>query len=142
MELLIEEAVEVTSAARVFDAGDHRFVGASNMLAEVLEATGLPSDTPRAVVVRSILESIVAGVVRVIDDLGRVTGKRPDRAILVGGAARNPLIEQMLAEMAGLDVTVGSAEATALGNAIVQGVALGAFADIDEGRSWLVSGTA
>ncbi len=142
IELLIEEAGSATDPVPTFDASDHRFVGASDMLAEVLDAAGLTREAPRSVVVRSILESIVAGVVRVIGDLEQVTGRRPERAILVGGAARIPLVEHLLAERAGLDVIVGSAEATALGNAIVQGVALGAFADVEEGRKWLVPETA
>jgi hypothetical protein len=37
-------------------------------------------------------------------------------------------------------VTVGSPEATALGNAVVQGLALGRFQSLQDARGWLAAG--
>ena len=45
------------------------------------------------------------------------------------------LLRQRLSETTGLLVRTGSAEAAALGNAIVQGIAIGEFETVDEGRS-------
>lgn len=139
IDLLVAEAETATREVPTFDAGDHRFVGAHDMLSEVLNATGLTSDTPRSVVARSVIESIVAGVVRVIDDLESLTDKRPTRAFLVGGGSRIPIVKELLSERAGVDVVVGSPEATALGNAIAQGIALRVIDSIEDGRSWLES---
>jgi sugar (pentulose or hexulose) kinase len=107
------------------------------MLAEVTDAAGLPDGAARPLIVRTIIESIVAGVVRVIRELGEVTGQAPEQALLVGGGSRIPLVGQLLARHSGLDVVIGSPEATALGNAIVQGINSGAFTDLGEARRWL-----
>ena len=55
--------------------------------------------------------------------------------ILIGGAARMSLLTRRLTELTGRPMRVGAAEAAALGNAIVQGVALQVFGGIDEGRA-------
>ena len=137
IEDLIGEASNVEGQVPIFDASDHRFVSATDMLAEVTDAAGIPDGAERPLVVRSIIESIVAGVVRVIRELGEVTGQAPDQALLVGGGSRIPLVGQLLARHSGLDVVIGSSEATALGNAIVQGITSGAFTDLGEARRWL-----
>jgi rhamnulokinase len=137
---LISEAEDVTTPVPTFDAFDHRFVSPSDMLSEVTDAAGLPADAPRPLVVRSVLESIVAGVVRVVGEIETTAGAIPRRLALVGGASRMPLLAELLAEKSGIDVIIGSAEATALGNAIVQGMALGHFGDLSEARAWLTTG--
>ncbi|HZJ11020.1 MAG TPA: FGGY-family carbohydrate kinase, partial [Trueperaceae bacterium] len=136
MATLMGEAAAVDVAVPVFDAADHRFVSTTDMVAEVCAATGLPADAPRAVMARSIIESIVAGVVRVIRQLELVTGERAERVVLVGGGSRIPLVADLLAELSGHPVVVGSSEATALGNAVVQGLALGVF-DRSQSQAWL-----
>lgn len=137
IEDLIEEASSVNTEVPVFDASDHRFVATTDMLAEVVDAAGFNDTTPRAVIVRSIISSIVAGVNRVIAEIGEVTGHPPEQAVLVGGGSRIPLVAELIAARSGLEVVVGSSEATALGNAIVQGISIGAFADLSSARDWL-----
>lgn len=139
VEDLIHEASAVTDSVPTFDASDLRFVSTSDMLLEVMEASGLPAQAPRAVIVRTIIESIVLGVVSVISEIEEVTGQRAEQALLVGGGSRIPLVGDLLAKHSGLEVVVGSPEATALGNAIVQGTAMGAFDDITQARRWLAS---
>ena len=134
---LVAEAAAVTGPVPRFDAADHRFVSPTDMLDEVLAATALGSATPRAVVVRSVLESIVDGVARVIDELERVCREPMGRIVLVGGGARSELFVALLARRTGREVVVGSAEATAIGNAVVQGIALGRFADRADAGRWL-----
>ena len=53
------------------------------------------------------------------------------------GAARSALLREMLTARSGRSVRSGPAEATALGNALTQGIALGVFADQEEARSSL-----
>jgi len=55
---------------------------------------------------------------------------------VVGGGAASQLVCERLAAHAGMPVVAGPTEATALGNALVQGVALGRFDDLSEGRRW------
>lgn len=142
IETLIAEAAHVDGAVPRFDASDHRFVSPDDMLAEVTQAAGLEPDAPQAVIVRSVLESIVDGVVSVVDEIEAAVGAKPRRLSLVGGGSRIPLLAEMLAVRSGLDVVVGSPEATALGNAIVQGIAIGHFDDLAQARDWLAIGSA
>lgn len=137
IEELIAEAEQVDGPVPTFDASDHRFVSTGDMVSEVLDASGLPEDVSRSVVSRSVIESIVEGVVAVVIEIREVTGIEPANLALVGGGARIPLVAHLLEEKSGLDVIVGSPEATALGNGIVQGIALGRFEDLREARQWL-----
>jgi len=134
---LIRLASAVDDEVPVFDAGDHGLVGAKDIVGEIAQATGLTADSPRAVIVRSVIESIVGGVVQVIDEVAKVTGQHPERIHLVGGGSRIPLLGEVLRNRSGLAVIAGSPEATALGNAVVQGVARGMFASAEQARAWL-----
>ena len=137
MERLIEEAALVGPGGPTFDAGDHRFINPADMEGEIREATGLSVDTPRGVIVRSVLDSIVDGIARVIDELTSITKTPMTQVAVVGGGARVPFLQELLAARTGLTVVKGSPEATALGNAVVQGIALGRFDGIEDARGWL-----
>jgi sugar (pentulose or hexulose) kinase len=56
---------------------------------------------------------------------------------LVGGGARNPLLCQATAARVGVPVLAGPVEATALGNLLVQAIAVGELPDIAAGRRLL-----
>ena len=111
---------------------DPRFLHPDQMLAEVTAAAGLPADAPAPVVVRCIVDSWAAGVAAVADRLGAV-----DEVFVFGGGSQSTFFRQRLAEVAGLPVRPGPVEATALGNAIVQGVGLGVFSGLADGRAKL-----
>ncbi|MDH3300741.1 MAG: FGGY-family carbohydrate kinase [Acidimicrobiia bacterium] len=142
VERLFAEASGVAVAdAPLFDARDERFVSPDDMEAEIREATGLGPGAERAVVVRSIVESMAAGVAAVVDELRALGVVPPRRLAVTGGGARAELLCQALERHCGLPVLVGSTEATALGNAVAQGVALGHFADPADGRDWIAHAT-
>ena len=136
MEELMEEAASVERGP-IFDAGDHRFVNPNDMEQQIRDATGLSGDTPRGVIVRSVLDSIVEGIARVVDELVSITAMPMTRMAVVGGGARVPLLHELLGIRTGLRIVRGSPEATALGNAVAQGIALGRFDGIDDARGWL-----
>jgi rhamnulokinase len=140
IEILLEEAASLEDPVPTFDAGDHRFVSPADMVQEVQEAADLPPGTPRSVIARSVIESIVTGIGVVVDELTEITDDRPARIAVVGGGARVPLLHELLRRGTGLPVVRGSQEATALGNAIVQGLAIGAFQGLDQARNWLGAG--
>ena len=84
---------------------------------------------------RSVVESVAVAVGRAVSDL---RGFGPvERLAVVGGGGASAFVRERLAEHAGAPIVLGSTEATAFGNAIVQGIALGRFAGLDEGRAWL-----
>ena len=137
---LVTAAAEVARSTRVVDATDERFLAPSDMEAEIRTAAGLGAAASRADVVRCILESIAAGAARVIEELSAITGTPVDEILVVGGGARIGLMNELFGRHSGLPVIGGSSEATALGNAVVQGIALGRFENLDDARQWLAVG--
>jgi sugar (pentulose or hexulose) kinase len=110
------------------------------MVGEVEAAADLSPGSPREVVTRSVIESIVAGISGVVDELRSIHGVVTERVAVVGGGARVPLLHELLSRRTGLPVVRGSQEATALGNALVQGLAIGAFDDLGLARDWVGTG--
>jgi rhamnulokinase len=137
IELLLEEAASVSHSVPTFDAGDDRFVTAMDMEQEVRVAADLATDAPRSVIVRTVLESIVEGIANVVDTLSALTGDAMSQIAVVGGGARVNLLHDLLRTRTGLPVVKGSPEATALGNAVAQGIAIGRFEGPSEARNWL-----
>jgi rhamnulokinase len=113
------------------DVTEPRFLHPDDMLAEVTDAAGLPYDAPPPVVVRCIVESLAVSTVRVIDEMGGTPG------IHVFGGGGSSLYRSRLAARAGVPVEAGPVEATALGNALVQGIALGLYPDLAAARATL-----
>jgi rhamnulokinase len=121
----------------VVDVADPRFLHPDDMLTEVTAAAGRPRDCPPAVVARVIVDSMAEGMARVIGQLAAVTGEAVSDVYVFGGGSRSALHRRTLAERTGLVVRAGPVEATALGNALVQGIALGVYADLDAARASL-----
>src|SRR6202011_6176458 len=96
--------------------------------------TGQPEPVEPGAIVRCILESLALKHAQTIDVLASVTGASPREIHVVGGGARNELLCRWTADAAGLPVLAGPEEATLLGNLLVQAMALGEIASIEEGR--------
>lgn len=89
----------------------------------------------RGAVVRSILESLVIRLAQRAREIEDVLGRPRPVLHVVGGATRIPMLMQWLADATGKTLVAGPIEATALGNALVQWRALGAVADLADGRA-------
>jgi rhamnulokinase len=133
VEELLALAAGVEGDVPLVDVDDDNLRAPDDMLAAYTTMAQLPYDAAPGVVTRSIMESIA---VRTAEVLIELRGKADfDDVILFGGAARISLLVRRLEELTGNPVRVGSAEAAALGNAIVQGVALGVFGSLTEGQT-------
>ncbi len=128
-------AAAVDPPDALLDVADPRFLHPADMLAEVTDALGLPGDAPPPVVVRGIVESQAAGTAAVLDRVGT-----DGPVAVVGGGVRSSLYLCLLSECSGRRVVAGPVEATALGNALVQGVALGVYSDLADARAPLAGG--
>jgi rhamnulokinase len=135
LEPLLAAAERAGGRWPVVDATDERFLAPDHMPAEVRRAAGLPDDVDRAVIIRCVLASLAAATARVVDELESFLDCPVRRIHVMGGGARNTLLNRLIAEAAGRPVTVGATEATALGNALVQGIAIGAYADLPSARA-------
>ena len=70
----------------------------------------------------------------VLSDLEQLTGGEVETIHVVGGGTQNQLLCQMTADACNRQVVAGPIEATAIGNIVVQMVAQGAVASVQEGR--------
>ncbi len=132
VEELLDAAAAVREPVPLIDVNQPELLAPDDMAATLCGMAGLPDDVERGVIVKLILDSIADGVARIVDDLDPV-----DDITIFGGASRSALLLEALANRSGRPVRTGPAEATALGNALTQGVALGAFANQEEARASL-----
>jgi rhamnulokinase len=125
----VESLVALAAKARggvVVNTDDQRLFATANIPKAIAGLAELEPDD-RGAIVRCILESIAAATAGVIDQVGHVTGTPVTEIDLLGGGAQIPLLVSLIGEATRLPCTVGSPEATALGNARVQ------FASADTG---------
>jgi rhamnulokinase len=112
----------------VVDADDPVFLPPGDMPARIcswLAARDLPAPSDPAQLVRCILDSLALAYRRALLDAQSLSGQHADVVHIVGGGSRNDLLCQLTADATGLPVVAGPAEATALGNVLVQARALG-----------------
>ena len=103
-------------------------------IAQYCGSTDQPSPSDQAGYVQTIFESLALKYRYVLECLGQLTGKRYRTIRVVGGGARNSILNQYLADATGCRVLAGPVEATALGNVVMQMVASGAVDSISQGR--------
>jgi rhamnulokinase len=113
----------------VVDADDPVFLPPGDMPARIcswLCARDLPAPDTPAQLVRCILDSLALAYRRALLAAQSLSGRHADVIHIVGGGSRNDLLCQLTADATGLPVVAGPAEATALGNVLVQARAIGA----------------
>ena len=94
--------------------------------------TGQPAPIAPASYARAIMESLAFKYRTVLESLEEITGHRFDEIRVVGGGARNRLLNQFTADATGRTVVAGPVEATALGNVAMQMLATGAVSSLAE----------
>jgi rhamnulokinase len=96
--------------------------------------TGQPEPADVGAIARCVLESLALKHAESVDELAALTGREIDEIYVVGGGAKNEPLCRWTANAAGRAVLAGPAEATLLGNLLVQAMALGEIASLDEAR--------
>jgi len=89
--------------------------------------------------VRAILRGLAAAYRETMDDLATAIGRAPAGIVIGGGGVKNHLLCEFTREACGIETDVGTSEATALGNALVQAVATGEIGVDDLRRVSLAS---
>jgi rhamnulokinase len=97
--------------------------------------TGQAAPQTPADFVQVIFESLALMYRSVLESLETLTGNQFEEIRVVGGGARNKLLNQFTADATGIRVVAGPVEATALGNMAMQMVATGAVGSIAEARA-------
>jgi rhamnulokinase len=85
-------------------------------------------------VIRTALESLAMRYRMVLGMLEELLGSRIGTIHIVGGGTQNKLLNQMAADACNRRVVAGPVEATAIGNVMMQAVALGEVGSIAEAR--------
>jgi len=104
-------------------------------IGELCTRSGNAAPTGFGGVVRCVLESLACKYRLVIEQAEQLTGRRAETIHVVGGGARNELLCRLTATISGRSVAAGPAEATALGNVMVQAMADGQVASLAEIRA-------
>jgi rhamnulokinase len=134
-DALLAEAEAEDTGDLYIDLNDQRFAHRGQMLEKVeayCREHGLPVPESRGALVRALMESLAENQCRALRELEAVLGQTFDVVHIVGGGSRNDLLCRLTAEKCGCTVVAGPAEATALGNLLVQARAMG---DLPEGQS-------
>jgi rhamnulokinase len=103
-------------------------------IAEYCRRTKQTIPDEKGALVRCVLEGLALKYRFQIERLEAVLGKKIETLHIAGGGAQNLLLCQFTANATGKRVIAGPVEATALGNVLMQGLALGHFASLAEGR--------
>jgi rhamnulokinase len=97
----------------------------SEKINHYLTVTGQPTCKTIGEFVRCILESLAIKYAEIADVFREFTGRKYMKINIVGGGAKSLLLNQMTADASGCTVVTGSPNGSALGNCLVQLVALG-----------------
>ena len=96
--------------------------------------TNQPIPESTGAVIRCIYESLAMKYRFAIEQISENTGKAFDVLHLLGGGTKDGFLCQMTADSLGFDVVAGPTEATAIGNIMLQLIALGEIESIEKAR--------
>ena len=126
--LLAAAAAVQPASVTVFDVDDPRFLAPGDMPSRIAgycaEHALVVPRTP-VELVRSILESLAAAYALALRAASELSGASIRTVHIVGGGSQNTLLCQLTANRSGLRVLAGPAEATAIGNVLIQARAQG-----------------
>ena len=91
---------------------------------EECEAQGEPVPATPGQITRCILESLALTYKSNFEQLQQLTGRKLNRLHIVGGGSQSKLLNQAAADAIGCTVIAGPVEATAIGNLLVQAIAM------------------
>ncbi len=137
-DVLLDEARQARSLASLIDPDYPAFSNPEHMpdaIAERCRESGEPVPKNRGETVRCILESLALKSRFVLDRLQEASGRSIETVHVIGGGSRNSLLCQFTADATGRPVVAGPVEATAIGNLLVQAMALGRLENLDALRA-------
>lgn len=134
---LSQRARKTKRPTSIFDPESAEFQNPPSMLASISTFAVQTNQTPpqtRGEYTRSIYASLALQVKWCVEKLGEILGTKLDRINLIGGGANDALFCQVVADSTGLPVRAGPAEATTVGNVMVQFLAASELLSLSEIR--------
>ena len=104
-------------------------------IANYCEQTGQGRPTSHAEIIRAIYDSLAFKYKNVLNQLEEITEKKITTLHIVGGGSNNDLLNQLTADVCGVNVVSGPTEATAIGNIMMQAKADKQVNDLTQIRS-------
>ena len=127
-EVLCREAEQVAPLRSLIHPASAPFGkpgGMPEKIAAYCRATGQPVPETPGEFTRCVLESLALLYASTLESLEKLTGRPVAKLHIVGGGSRNGLLNQCAADALNRPVFAGPAEATAIGNILLQALALG-----------------
>jgi rhamnulokinase len=125
---MIRLVENVPSFSSFIDPDDTIFYNQKNMeaaVAEYCKKTGQRIPEDRGTYLRVVYESLALKYRIVSEEIDRITGKKHKMIQIVGGGCRNETLNQFTADALDSNVCAGPADATAIGNIMVQAMGMG-----------------
>jgi rhamnulokinase len=136
-DMLTRMAADAPKFGSLVDPNDIRFLSPENMILAIQSycaETGQDVPTEKGALVRCVFESLAMEYRWVAEQIDRLTRKVHPTIHIIGGGSQNHLLNQLTANATGRTVVAGPVEATAAGNILVQAIATGEIASLNEGR--------
>ncbi len=134
---LLKMASEAPAFGPLVNPDDDRFLAPEDMVAAIqsyCQETNQAVPTENGPIVRCVLESLAMEYRWVAEQLDRLMDKSHSTIHIIGGGSQNQLLNQLTANATGKTVIAGPVEATAIGNILVQAIAIGEVNSLAEGR--------
>lgn len=136
-----DDIVRLAEAAPAFlsliDVNDPLFFDGADMPQKIqryCRDMGQPVPETKGEIARTVFESLAMSYRETFLDLEKLKGNRIGVLHIVGGGSKNILLNRFAAGALGREVVAGPAEATAIGNLMMQVKAAGEVKDMDEMR--------
>jgi rhamnulokinase len=135
---LTQMALGAPAFGPLITPGDSRFLAPSDMPSAIqayCQETGQTVPEDKGAIVRCALESLALEYRWVSEQIDRLMDKHYPVIHIIGGGTKNKLLNQFVADSTGRTVISGPVEAAAVGNILVQAIAMGDIASLAEGRA-------
>jgi rhamnulokinase len=136
-DVLLAQASSRRDSTALIYPDDERLFNPPSMtaaIAQQLTETGQTINDAPAALTATILDSLALRYASIIRAIETLIGMPINGAQIVGGGSQNQYLNQATANATQKVVLAGPAEATVIGNALVQAVAAGRFATLSEAR--------
>lgn len=122
----------------MIDPGDPAFMNPRSMknaFDAFFKLTGHTAPRTAGGYARCALEGIAFTYKEVLGELRATQPNKINRVHIIGGGCKNRLLDQMAADALGIPVYAGPVEGTAIGNIMLQAIALGGVKDLKAARA-------
>ena len=134
---LVAAAAAAPAWACLINPDDPRFLNPASMTGTIQALAaehGEPVPEGLGAVARTVFDSLALDYARVKDELELLAGRPLTHVRIIGGGSKNALLNQLTADACGIPVSAGPVETSALGNAALQLMGLGAISSLEEAR--------